>query len=154
MEFRVFYDGEGAIQRLEWSNIPGLSYEEADRTVWEIVEVLPTTAQEAAEVLRAIDLTTPSQFSYREDLQTIETSGYAKKTDGFKNSAPQGALTIDSAARLAAVEVPTEKTNITTVFYDQEANIWKVEFTYSQNDDIYYAVYLNADGIPQLVVSK
>ena len=89
MEFRVFYDGEGAIQRLEWSNIPGLSYEEADRTVWEIVEVLPTTAQEAAEVLRAIDLTTPSQFSYREDLQTIETSGYAKKTDGFQNSAPR-----------------------------------------------------------------
>ena len=154
MEFRVFYDGEGAIQRLEWSNIPGLSYEETDRTVWQTVEVLPTTAQEAAEVLRAIDLTTPSQFSYQEDLQTIETSGYAKKTDGFQNSTPQGKLTIDSAARLAALEVPTDKTNITTVFYDQEANIWKVEFTYSQNDDIYYAVYLNADGIPQLVVSK
>ena len=153
-EVRVFYDETGGIQHLEYSLIPGLAYEEADRILWSTLDVLPTTAQEAAAVLRAIDLDSPSQFSYAQDLEQIKSDGLVQKTGGFKNTTAQTSVTIDSASRLAAAEIPVDKTNIQSVFYDPEAKIWKVEFCYSQNDDIYYAVYLNADGIPQLVVSK
>lgn len=153
-EVRVFYQEDGSIRRLEYAHIPGPAYEEADRVLWTAVEVLPTTAQEAAAVLRAIDLTTPSQFSYQEDMQQLDGSGYVQKAENFKNTTPQGALTIDSATRLASSEIPVEKTNISSVFYDQTAKIWKVEFSYSQDDNIYYAVYLDDTGVTQLVVSR
>ena len=153
-EVRVFYDETGGIQHLEYSLIPGLAYEEADRILWSTLDVLPTTADEAAAVLRAIDLDSPSQFSYAQDLEQIKSDGLVQKTGGFRNTTAQTSVTIDSASRLAAAEIPVDKTNIQSVFYDPEAKIWKVEFCYSQNDDIYYAVYLDDTGVTQLVVSK
>lgn len=41
--------------------------------------------------------------------------------------------------------------NIVTVFFDEEAKMWKVVFSDSQ-DDYYQAVYLNEQGITQMVV--
>lgn len=112
------------------------------------------TTAEAAAVLRAIDLDSPSQFSYAQDLEQIKSGGLVQKTGGFKNTTARTSMTIDSASRLAAAEIPVDKTNIQSVFYDPEAKIWKVEFCRSQHDEIYYAVYLDDTGITQLVVSK
>lgn len=152
-ELRVFYDSDGNIKRMEYSGIPNLIYSEEDRILYITIEILPTSEEQAAEVLKCIDVTNPSEFSFAEDLQQIESNGYVKKVDGFKNNTAQGKMNIESAARLAAAEI-SSKSNIVKVFYDHSAEIWKVEFTYSQDEDIYYAVYLDNEGVTQLITTK
>lgn len=75
------------------------------------------------------------------------------KTDGFHNTTAQGQVNIESATKLAKAEV-TSKSNIVRVCYDPDVGIWKVTFTYSQDDSIYYAVYMDNAGITQMIVSK
>lgn len=152
-EVRVFFDANGDIQRLEKSRIPDLTYSEKDRILWHTVEFFPTPAEEIAQRIQGIDLTTASPFSFAEDKQQIEANGYVVKTDGFRNTTAQRELDIDSATNLAKAEV-TSKSNIITVYYDKDAQIWKVTFTYSQDDSIYCAVYMDNTGITQMIVSK
>ena len=83
----------------------------------------------------------------------MEANGYATKTDGFQNTTAQGQMNAELAIRLADAEI-SSKTNIAVVFFDQSAEIWKVELTYSQNDGIYYEVYLDNMGITQLIAAK
>lgn len=150
-EIRAILDSEGNIQQLEYSQIPGLTYSEKDRVLWRTVDVIPTSPEEAAKMLQSIDVTNPAPFSYAEDQQQWE--GYTVKTEGFRNTSAQVSMDMDTAVRLASAEV-SSKANITTVYFDKEAQIWKVVFTYSQDDNIYYAVYLDTTGITQKVVSK
>lgn len=152
-EIRVFFDANGDIQRLEESRIPDPAYSEEDRILWDTVEFFPTPAEEITQRIQGIDLTSASPFSFAEDKQQIEANGYVVKTDGFHNITAQGQVNIESATKLAKAEV-TSKSNIVRVCYDQDAEIWKVTFTYSQDDSIYYAVYMDNTGVTQLIVSK
>lgn len=152
-EIRAFFDSEGNITRLESAKIPGLTYSEEDRILWDTVEVLPISPEEAAALMQSIDLTNASPFSFAEDKQQIEANGYVVKTDGFHNTTAQGQVNIESAEQLARAEI-TSKSNIVRVCRDQDAGIWKVTFTYSQDDSIYYAVYMDNTGVTQMVVSK
>ncbi len=152
-EIRAFFDSEGNIQRLEYAQIPGLIYGEEDRVLWSSVDVIPTSPEEAARVIQSIDMTNPASFSFVEDQQQWENSGYTVKTEGFRNTAAQAHMDIGTAVNLANAEV-SSKANITTVYYDKDAEIWKVVFTYSQDDNIYYAVYLDNTGITRQIVSK
>lgn len=152
-EIRTFFDSEGNIEKMEYAKIPGLTYSEEDRILWIAVEVIPTSPEEAAALMQSIDLTKASPFSFAEDKQQIEAKGCVVKTNGFHNTTAQGQVNIESATKLAKAEV-TSKSNIVRVCYDQDAEIWKVTFTYSQDDSIYYAVYMDNAGITQMIVSK
>lgn len=152
-EIRTFFDTEGNIKKIEHAQIPNLNYSEEDRILSKTVQVIPTSPEEAAALMQSIDLTKASPFSFAEDKQQIEANGYVVKTDGFRNTTAQRELDIDSATNLAKAEV-TSKSNIVTVYYDKDAQIWKVTFTYSQDDSIYCAVYMDNTGITQMIVSK
>lgn len=152
-EIRAFFDDNGDIRRLEYSRIPDPAYSEEDRLPWDTVEFFPTPAEEIAQRIQGIDLTSASPFSFAEDQQQIEANGYVVKTDGFHNTTAQGQVNIESATKLAKAEV-TSKSNIVRVCYDPDVGIWKVTFTYSQDDSIYYAVYMDNAGITQMIVSK
>lgn len=152
-EIRAFFDSEGNITRLECAKIPGLTYSEEDRILWDTVEVLPIFPEEAAQLIQSVDVTHPVPFSFAEDQKQMEENGLAVKTENFHNTVAQEQITIGSAIQLAKAEV-TSKANIIKVFYDKDAKLWKVTFTYSQDDSIYYAVYMDNTGITQLIVSK
>lgn len=152
-EIRVFFDSDGNITRLESAKIPGLTYSEEDRVIWDTVEVLPISPEEAAQLIQSVDVTHPASFSFAEDKKQMEEDGLAVKTEGFRNTVAQKQVTIDSATQLAKAEV-SSKANIIKVFYDKDENLWKVTFTYSQDDNIYYAVYMDNAGITQMIVSK
>ena len=47
-----------------------------------------------------------------------------------------------------------EAYNIVEVLYDSSAKIWKVIFMWSQNTDEPQYVYLNEQGITQMIVTK
>ena len=103
--------------------------------------------------MKSIDVTNPPAFSYREDMAQIESKGYLRQTSGFANTAVGSVPDVDSAVKLAKAEVPDD-TNVTKVYYDPSENIWKVVFTYSQDDRIYHAVYMDRSGVTLLVASK
>lgn len=152
-EIWAFFDAEGKIKKLEYAGVPSLTYGEEERKLLETVEVLPASEEQAAEVLKGINVINPAAFSFEEDLRWMEANGYATKTDGFQNTTAQGQMNAELAIRLADAEI-SSKTNIAVVFFDQSAEIWKVELTYSQNDGIYYEVYLDNMGITQLIAAK
>lgn len=152
-EIRAFFDSDENLTKLECAKIPGLTYSEEDRILWITVKVLPISPEEAAQLIQSVDVTHPVPFSFAEDQKQMEEDGLAVKTEGFHNTAAQEQVTIDSATQLAKAEV-TSKANIIKVFYDKDAKLWKVTFTYSQDDNIYYAVYLDDAGITKMIVSK
>lgn len=40
------------------------------------------------------------------------------------------------------------------VSYDPVSKMWRVEFTFPQNDKNYQAVYMTEDGITQMIVDR
>ena len=103
---------------------------------------------------------TPS-FSYAEDRKEIENLDTGVRTKNFVNTASGAmgdSLTIIERAKkdctLPAVMDMEPGTNMAEVFYDADADMWKVEFTASWDSTIYEAVYLDAQGVTQLTVQK
>lgn len=152
-EMRIFFTNSGAIYRMECAGIPDITYSEEERELWVTVEILPTTSEKAEQMIHGIDVSTPEPFSYHDDIQHIEQQGVAIITDSFINNTEQSDMNSEIAERLARVEV-TSEFNTLRVFLDQSEGIWKVEFTYSADEEIYYAVYINDVGVTQMIVTS
>lgn len=151
-EMRIFYTESGTITRMECAGIPDRTYNEEDRELWTTVDILPTTPEEAAALLQSIDVSKPESFSYQGDLLRLEQQECDRITEHFRNQAEQHEMTVASAERLARAEVPTEVDTV-KVFFDQAESVWKVEFTYSLDDNLYYAVYMNDRGVTQMIAT-
>lgn len=151
-EMRIFFAGDGSIYRMECAGIPDKTYAEEDRELWSVVEILTTSPEDAELLLQSIDLTIPQPFSHSDDLQLIEQQGLEKRLDGFRNQSVQDEMTSAIAAQLARAEVSVELATV-TVFFDQAENIWKVEITSALDDSLFYAIYINGDGITQMIVT-
>lgn len=151
-EMRIFFAGDGSIYRMECAGIPDKTYAEEDRELWSVVEILTTSPEDAELLLQSIDLTIPQPFSHSDDLQLIEQQGLEKRLDGFRNQSVQDEMTSAIAAQLARAEVSVELATV-TVFFDQAENIWKVEITSALDDSLFYAIYMNGDGITQMIVT-
>lgn len=151
-EMRIFFTGEGSIYRMECAGIPDKMYAEEDRELWVDVEILATTPEEADLLLQSIDISMPQFFSYHDDLQRIEQQGAEKRLDGFRNQSFQDEMTSRLAAQLARAEVSVELGTV-NVFFDEAENIWKAEITSALDDSLFYAVYMNGEGITQMIVA-
>lgn len=152
-EMRMFFTNNGAICRMECAGIPDISYSEEERELWVTVEIVPTTSEEAKQKIQSIDVSAPASFSYQDDIQHIEQQGVSAITENFRNDTLQSDMNSEIAERLARSEVPAEF-NTLRVFLDQSEGIWKVEFTYSADEKIYYAVYMNDVGVTQMIVTS
>lgn len=104
-------------------------------------------------MLQGIDVSKPEPFSYQGDLLKMEQRECDRITEHFRNQAEQHEMTAASAEGLARAEVPTE-VDAVKVFFDQGESVWKVEFTYSLDDNLYYAVYMNDRGVTHDCCSK
>ena len=97
-------------------------------------------------------------FSYQED----KTANSDAVTAGFVNTKAQKLGSMDAVVTAAAKEctlqprdpLSGESYNILSVAHDEKSGIWRVEFRYSQDIDHYQAVYLNEQGITQMIVTK
>lgn len=153
-EMRIFFTNGGEIYRMECAGIPDITYSEEERELWVTVEIVPTTSDEAEQMILGIDVSTPASFSYHDDIQHIEQQqDVSTITDNFRNDTVQSDMSSETAERLARAEVPAEF-NTLRVFLDQSEEIWKVEFTYSADEEIYYAVYMNDVGVTQMIVTS
>ena len=150
IEYIYTFDASGALASLTHSYIK----DTGEKLVDEEMVVFDTSAAEIASVINSIDVTKPCAFSYAEDIAEYPDSHEGVKTSGFSNTS---AVTISSteaaiSRALKDCTLPEDAgmnpgTNMNKAFYDEEAKMWKIEFTASWDSTIHQAVYMTDKGI-------
>ena len=109
-------------------------------------------------MIRMHDVSNPPAFSWQE-----EQSLYGEMVDNldFRNTTAQKINCADDAVDIARKDaVITEhpyyregdEYNLAQAFYDENADVWKIVFGYSQEDNKQIYVYLSGDGITLMTV--
>lgn len=116
------------------------------------LEVHDTSAAEIAKVIAAQNVDKPVSFSWQADQARYPAGSAGVKTEGFANTAARK-VDLQNVVSIAQAECTLEWQNTAVVFYDETAQVWKVELGFSQ-DDSCQTVYLSHEGITLLVVTK
>ena len=125
-------------------------------------EEIPQLCLDALEELRGRDsYAVRVQSSGESANPSYSADLYIIQTEGFVNTAPAAAAGAEQAAQRAMAECTLPAAagldlgfNKTTVYYDSEAGMWKVEFTASWDDEIYQAVYMDNQGLTRMTVTR
>ena len=148
----------GAISRIERTKMRSLDLETADPVVDAILEVHDTSRDEITKIIAAQDVTNPPAFSWTEDQATYADIGIK---EGFRNTSAKQISTAQEAIDRAKKEIDLTadpdyregyEYNVTHVYHDKDADMWKVTFEFSQDDYFMFIVYLNSDGTTQMTV--
>lgn len=118
------------------------------------LEIHDTAATDIAKVIDAQAVDKPISFNWQEEQAAHPADAEGVKTEGFVNTTAQGNVTLENVVSLAKKECTLEWQNTAVVFYDETADMWKVELGFSQDSNVCQTVYLNSQGITQLVVTK
>lgn len=157
-EYAYTFDENGNITAMTVTAMLSLDPETAAPFVKRSVEIHNTDPGEIAKVIEAQDVSGVNAFSWRDDQET-----YAKAaiTGGFRNTdqAPIASAQ-DAIARAKKEAIPTENPkyrecyeyNLNYVWHDESAGMWKVRFQNSQDDDFWFLVYLDTDGVTRMTV--
>lgn len=156
-EITLTFDEDGKLIAMSRAYLPTRDCAEKDKVIDVEVVVRDTDATEIAKTIDGQDLSKPMSFSYADDMAAYPDA----QKSGFKNTAAQNITSIEDAVRIASAEC-TLKThepdgqayNIVEVLYDSSAKIWKVIFLWSQNTDEPQYIYLNDQGITQMIVTN
>ena len=120
------------------------------------MEVLDTPAEEIQALIDSQDVSKPPAFSWAEDKAKYPNA----QTSGFVNTQASPVKSMDDALWLADKEctmrpqdaLAGERYNIVEIAYDSDAGIWRVFLQFSQNIDGDQIIYLNDQGITQMIV--
>lgn len=152
-ELTYTFDDLGQIIRACYKDLPTLYCDESEKEPTWLVEIHDTSADEIAKVIAAQDVGAPHSFSWEEDRALYPAGAEGVKTAGFVNTDPQAIHTAYDALMAAKAEYALVYYSISRVSYDEAAQMWKVEFTWTQNGS-YQAVYMDSQGITQMTVAK
>ena len=157
-EVAYHLDEAGAIEKITHSYLRSLDPATADPFVDIIVEVHDTDPEEIARIINMQDVSKPNKFSWEAD----RTGHYTKlaQFEGFVNTSPGSAISTPAEAieRARAEAIAEENPkyrdgcvyNMTNVWFDPDAGIWKVRFYYSQNSYFQTIVWMDEEGITQM----
>ena len=158
MEVAYHLDEAGAIEKITHSYLRSLDPMTADPFVDMIVEVHDTDPEEIAAIINMQDVSKPNVFSWEAD----RTGHYTKlaQFEGFVNTSPTSAISIPAEAieRARAEAIAEENPNyrdgciynMTNVWFDPDADIWKVRFYYSQDPYFQTIVWMDEHGVTQM----
>jgi hypothetical protein len=156
-EIRLTFDESGKVIAMTRAYLPTRNCAQEDKIIDVEMVVRDTTAAEIAKTIDDQDLSKPMPFSYADDVAEYPNA----QKSGFKNTSAQSISTIEDAIHIASAECTLkthepdgEAYNIIEVLYDSSAKIWKVIFMWSQNTDEPQYIYLNEQGITQMIVTK
>ena len=113
-----------------------------ETTVWDVVSTDPAVA---AAKLAEQDVNVSRPFSWEED----QTNMPARDVE-FVNTTAQSVGTVSDIISLAQNECTVDYTKI-IVYRDEEAGMWKVEFQMEYGYHGYQYIYLDDEGITQMV---
>lgn len=156
-ELQFAFDDEGNLAGI----IRTFLTEDGSRLVEDELTVLDTTAQEIDAFLDAQDVTSPPYFSWEEDKNSVGEKDTAK-IGGFKNTQQRSSVDVKSVQTLAHAEAPLYEdgygtimeSNMKTVYYDDSAQMWKVSCKFSFDHTIWHDVYIDQNGVTQLVITR
>jgi len=148
------FDEDGNLK----SAVRTLIMEDGSTKIANSMEVLDTPESEIRKLIDMQDMSKPMPFFYADDVAVYRNA----QKSGFENTTPQKVTSMADAIILADAECTMkvmddrtgERYNIVQVFYDEDAGIWKVCLTYSQNPDGNQIIYLNDQGITQMIVTN
>lgn len=130
----------------------------ADPYVNYTMEFQDTAPEEIAAIINMQDVSKPNIFSWEDDM----TGHYTKlaQFDGFVNTSPISRIpSAQDAIQRAKAEANPEDNpkyrdgynyNMTNVWYDPDADIWKVRFYHSQDPYFQTIVWMNENGVTQM----
>ena len=156
-EYVYTFDKNGNITRIDLLHHPVEGSERIIETVMDCtLEVQDTSEKKIRQMIESQDVSKPMSFSYALDQEEYPNA----QKSGFVNTTSRRITTMEEAIALADKECTMEAQdgrekpyNMTEVHYDATAKIWKVVFRFSQNIDGDQAIYINDQGITQMVVT-
>lgn len=134
-------------------------YKDGTRILEEELTVLSRDAGEIDAMLSGQDVSTPGSFSWAEDKENLGPQDTAQ-IGGFVNTKPRTDVDMDLAIALAHAEAPhyqdysSDFSNVKAVFYDEKTNMWKVSCKFSYDSCLWYDVYLDDQGVTQLMITR
>ena len=157
-EISLTFDESGNLKGMVASYLPKKDCAQSEKVVREELVVFDTSAAEIRDVIQRQDVSNPVPFSYAEDQSKYPDA----QTRSFKNTAAKTVSSVSDAIALADKEctLPDRNAGVETPYYqmsvyrDAEAGIWKVELFWWQDDDCYQAIYMNDQGITQMIVNE
>lgn len=158
-ELTYTFDDDGNLKSIVRKNLPLADCTEEEKELEYVLEVHDVSDSECARMIESQNLENTNTFSWAVD----QAANPDAKRSGFANT--KAALVADS---MQAVERAKMETNMVTepsattglfyhtiiVSYDPNAKMWRVEFTFPQNEKNYQAIYLTQDGITQMIVDR
>lgn len=156
--FEITYamDGKGRLISAETCLLDGISEPLEDHVIdgeSYSIEVHDTSDAQIAKVIAAQNVDKPVSFSWTEEQAKYPAGNNGVKTEGFANTAAQS-VNMSNVVSIAQKECTLEWQNTAVVYYDETAQVWKVELGFSQDDTVGQTVYLSSAGITLLVVTK
>ena len=142
----VEYGETGRIAKLSFTD------EESGRTIF--VEVLADSSEEIRSWIDSIDVVSPRSFSYGKEMEALAQLSYEKIESGFRNTAPVSNMSRDTVLELAKAESTRSDYNVYSISYDVDSKMWKVEFGISWDSYYYEVVYINNNGMTQMVATR
>ena len=157
-ETRLTFDDDGNLMGMVRSYLPTRDCAEAEKVTDEEMVVLGSSASEIQQKIRQVDVSAPIPFSYEQD---VEANPKAVKS-GFRNTSAKPISGVEDAITLADKEctLPNRENDLATpyyqieVYHDADAGIWKVELYWWQDEDVYQAIYMDEQGITQMVANE
>jgi len=111
----------------------------------QVYEFVNTDPEKIAEIIGQEDVNTARTFSWKQDMQNRKALDVK-----FVNTTAQSVGSATEAISRAMAECTVEHDKI-IVYRDEEAGMWKVEFQIMYGYQGYQYIYLNDDGITQMV---
>ena len=142
----VRYGTTGSIAQLSFVD------EEFGRTIE--VEVIEDSPEAISSWIESIDVVSPRSFSYAKEMEALAHLSYEKIESGFQNTSPVSSLSRDAVLEKANAECTRADYNVYGISYDQESKMWKVEFGISWDSYYYEVIYINNNGMTQLVATR
>jgi len=122
-----------------------MDYYDVEATDTHLLEILSTDMTQAARMLGEQNVDVAREFSWEDDRKNLKSLEVA-----YVNTSAHPVTTASEAIARAMVECTVEHDKI-LCYRDEKAGMWKVEFQIMYGYQGYQFVYLNDEGITQMV---
>lgn len=143
-ECTVEYRNDGSLARVirPVSGVNGYEISYTGSFIWEIVS---TESGHAAEMIANQDVNVAREFNWDDDRKNMKSLDVE-----YVNKEPKPVATASEAIARAMAECTVEHDKI-LCYRDEKAGMWKVEFQIMYGYQGYQFIYLNDEGITQMV---
>lgn len=154
------FDDHGRIRSVVKAKLLSPAQTAEEGYVFTQLEVFDTSTEDIRSAVRAVDVSRCECFSWSQESSMDRPDAIQS---GFRNTHPAAISTPQEAIQAARQEaIPQDNPafrefyeyNVASVYFDEETEMWKVYFYFSQDKAFNITVYLTAEGITKMLVQN